>query len=81
MSLKSSFSNLLKNTSKLGCLVGGFHDDLDQNAAVSLKLSEGLFRKFYFIRIWLQNSSKSYLNSGSLTFLCIATKSFLKTLI
>ena len=68
ISLKSSCSTLLKNTSKLGCLVGGFHDDLGRNAGISLKLSEGSFRKCHFIRIRLQNSSKSSLNLGLLIF-------------
>ena len=56
--LKSSCSTLLKNTSKLGCLVGGFHDDLGRNNGISL--SEGKSR---FIRIRLQNSYKSCHNS------------------
>ena len=83
VSLKGSCSTLLKNTSKLGYPVGGFHDDLDRNAGISLKLFEGLFQKCHFICIRLQNSSKSCFNSGSLTFLCISTKCnhFSKTLI
>ena len=82
-SVKSSCPTLLKNTSKLGRSEGGFYDDLGQNAGISLKLSEGSFRKWHFISIRLQNSSKSCLNSGSLNFTCIGAKSspFSKTLI
>ena len=41
ISLKSSCSTLLKNTSKFGCPVSGFYGNLGQNAGISLKLSEG----------------------------------------
>ena len=62
ISLKSSCSTLLKNTSKLGCPEDGFHDDLGPNVGILLKLYKGLFRKCHFIRIRLKKSSKSCLN-------------------
>ena len=58
------FSTLLKETSKLGWPVGGFQDDLDRNAGMVLKFSEGSFLKCHFILICGQNSSKCFLNSG-----------------
>ena len=83
ISSNNSFSTLLKKTSKLGWPVGGFQDDLDRNAGMVLKLSEDSFLKCHFILIRRQNSSKSFLNSGSFTLFWIGAKSnpFSKTLI
>ena len=62
ISSNNSFSALLKKTPKLGWPVGGFQDDLDRNAAMVLKFSEGSFSKCHFILICRQNLSKSFLN-------------------
>ena len=43
ISSNNPFSMLLKETYKLGWPVGGFQDDLDQNAGTFSKFSEGSF--------------------------------------
>ena len=71
--LRSSSSILLKNTSKLEWPFDDFHEDFTLKVGVLLKSYEGSFQKFHLIFILLQNSSKSFLNTGSLIFHWICT--------
>ena len=60
-----SISTQLKSTCKLAGPLGGFHPDLGLKAGISLKLLVSSFRKFYLHLILRENSSKSFLSSGS----------------
>ena len=71
---KICFSIWLKSNSKPGWPGGGFQLDLGLNSGLSEKSSEGSLRKFYLIRIFLANSSKSFRNSGSLRDLLTGKK-------
>ena len=70
-----SFSISLKNTSREGWSLGGFHEDLGVNEGVSLNSQVGSLRKYYLRRILLQNSSKSFRSSGSFILLWIGAYS------
>ena len=62
----SSFSSLLKNTSRLAWPLGGFHTYLGLKAGVSpIKFSNKLLQKCLIDRILQEKYSKSFLSSGS----------------